>query len=110
MQKHFTTEIGPSPCDEHCAQVGSPGYAAQSRNECEAFKAQILRHYPVPTGVNAGVQITLSPHELGSYREVAVAYIDQAGADWAASVEADDKKVLLTWDEQSMEALGLKTA
>lgn len=106
MTKYFESEVGSAPSEEMCAEVGFPNYAAQSRRECEAFKAQILRHYPIPEGVDAGVRISVSPHDFGSYREVAVAYMDEAGCAWATSVEQDEKGVLAHWDDQALNELG----
>lgn len=101
-------EIGPTPHEEDCAQAGEDGYSKRSMRECAAYKAQILRHYPIPEGAIAGIRITLNPHELGSYREVVVAYGDQAGFEWAASVEKDSKGVLATWDDKARAELGLQ--
>ncbi|MFC7436205.1 hypothetical protein ACFQNJ_16985 [Hydrogenophaga bisanensis] len=104
--------IGPAPWNEDCAMVGCSEYPLRSRNETEAFKRQILRHYPVPAGVDhAGVRICCNPHEFGTYREVEVAFnpvCEQASA-WAYKVEADPKAALARWDDQAKMELGLLT-
>lgn len=103
-------ELGSAPHEERCAQVGEANYSANSRRECEAFKAQILRSYPIAPGVNAGVTIQVMPHDFGSYREVALAYDCEGGFEWASRVERDEEGKLVNWDEQAREALGLAMA
>ena len=41
-------EIGATPHDEDCAQVGSEGYAKRARHECNLFAQQIIKHYGEP--------------------------------------------------------------
>jgi hypothetical protein len=96
-----------TPRFEVAAQPGSHGYAKKSRAACEAMKAQILRHYPVPNGVDAGIQTLVLPHENGSQRTLALAYCESAGGQWVELVLADPKMVLSTWDAESIKALGL---
>jgi hypothetical protein len=105
--------IGPAPWNEECAQVGCDEYFDRSRKETAAFRRQILRHYPVPAGVdNAGVRICSNPHEFGSYREVELAFDPGCtrACDWAYQVEADPKAALASWDIQARMELGLLTA
>lgn len=94
--------IGPCPSSETPAQVGSMGYAKKSKHECVAFKAQILRNYPIPEDARAGVSIVLNPHELGSYREVELAFSDEEGENWAFEVQSDPKAALVKWDDESI--------
>ncbi|WP_234265150.1 hypothetical protein [Hydrogenophaga sp. NFH-34] len=94
--------IGPAPHEENPAQVGSENYARRSMLECAAFKAQILRHYPIPEDAIAGIRISLNPHEMGTYREVEVAYGDEVGCNWAYEVESDPKGALAKWDDESL--------
>lgn len=110
MDKYSEIEMGPVPGEEDCAQAGEEEYSAKSRKECAAFKAQILRHYPIPDGVDAGIRICVFPHELGSYREVVLAYCDMSGFEWANLVEKDVKNVLGHWDDVAIQELGLKVA
>ena len=37
-------EIGSTPHDEDCAQVGSENYAKRAKYECEMFAKQIIKH------------------------------------------------------------------
>lgn len=67
-------EIGPTPCDESCQQVGTPGYdAAKARAECERFINAIRKVVGVePTG--AKLKVKSNPHDFGSYYEVVCMY------------------------------------
>ena len=38
--------IGPTPYDENCAQVGQEGYYIRARKECAAYCRQLRRMYP----------------------------------------------------------------
>jgi hypothetical protein len=108
MKATFMTVSHPgTPRFEGAARPGSHGYAKKSRATCEAMKAQILRHYPIPNGVDAGIQTLVLPHENGSQRTLALAYCDTAGGQWVERVLADPKMVLSTWDAESIKALGL---
>jgi hypothetical protein len=80
-----TLELGSSPCDEDCAQVGTDNYQEQSRKECRAYVNQLLRLLRKQFGVNAADAIacdTLSvstksfAHDFGSYKEVVVKFDD----------------------------------
>lgn len=89
--------IGSSPCDEDCAQVGSEDYRNRARKECQRFIATIHRvcgQEPVETRL----AIKEFPHDFGSYLEV-VCYFDDAlpeSMEYAFWVEGNTP---LTWDE-----------
>lgn len=109
-------EIGPTPVNEDCAQVGQENYLAQAISECRAFCNQILRHYPAPNEF-CRISIKGNRHDFGSYYEV-VASIHGTGSacqardsqKWATQVESDPKGALVNWDEEAMEELGLVAA
>jgi hypothetical protein len=74
-----TYEIGSSPNGEPCAQVGSDGYEAQARRECQAYKNQLERAYPnMPAGMY--LKIVSCSHDFGTYYDVAVVYNDENDA------------------------------
>lgn len=66
-----TLEIGPSPCDERCAQVKDADYPERSRAECRAFINQITRVMGEPPE-GASLFTKSNSHDFGTYREVAV--------------------------------------
>jgi hypothetical protein len=92
-------ELGPTPAEESCAQVGDPDYSTKARAECQRFVDQILRHYP-DTDHSGYVTIKRFPHDFGTYYEVCAVYDedDSASVDWAYDIEADKKGVLSRWD------------
>jgi hypothetical protein len=104
MKEHIV--IGESPCDEECAQVGSPDYASRSSQELQAFIHQILRVMPPkPDGVV--LRVKQCPHDFGAY-ETVIAEFDSEDAeaiDWAYGVECNQK--LENWDDAAKKELGL---
>lgn len=71
-----TFELGSSPIDEDCAQVGSENYDIQSRAECYAYLNQLYRFLRT-SGYNTEklpgdfrLFVKTYPHDFGNYREV----------------------------------------
>lgn len=93
-------EIGATPHDEDCAQVGSENYAKRAKRECSMFAAQIRKHYPEPE--NGYLVIKRNMHDFGSYYEVAAYFDDEdkESTEWAFDIEGDTKGVLSTWDAE----------
>ena len=96
-------EIASAPTDEACASFGTPDYYERVKIECRVFARQIERLYGTPP---EGCQIkTVGMDYNGDdkYYEVAVTFNDrnEACVDYAFSVENDEKKVLVKWDEQA---------
>lgn len=90
-------EIGPTPCDEQCQQVGMPSYDSEKANaECWAFLNQIRRIMgDEPDG--ARLSVKAFSHDFGTYREV-VCYYDDAFAEaveYAYKCEANSPS---NWD------------
>lgn len=106
-------EIGPTPVNEECAQVGQENYLSQAVSECRAFCNQILRHYPAPNEF-CRIVIKRNTHDFGGCYEVGASIhgagsISQANAnkEWVSQIEGDPKGVLENWDEESLAELGL---
>lgn len=87
-------DVGPVPAEEDCAQVGTPDYETHSARECRVFKRMLQRLHPVPEGVDAGFVVRKHPHDLGSYREVAVRY----GPGHLAFAESVERSSPVEWD------------
>lgn len=67
--------IGPSPCEEDCAQLGSEGYYERMKEETKRYKEQLERRFPnLPEGVRFVVKAF--EHDFGTYHEVCVVYDD----------------------------------
>jgi hypothetical protein len=67
-------DIGSTPADEECAQVGSPDYARRAREECNRF-INLIRHVVGPEPEGARLTVKSNPHDFGTYYEV-VCYYD----------------------------------
>ncbi|MDR2452365.1 MAG: hypothetical protein LBE85_11500 [Candidatus Accumulibacter sp.] len=90
-----TIGIGPTPCEEECAQVGRADYEERSRRECLVFRRMLQRLYPAPD--RASLQVKSFAHDFGSYREVCVCYDDEdrAASEYAFRLE---EKTPPKWD------------
>lgn len=70
-------ELGATPVNEPCAQVGSEGYAEVALKECRAYRAQLRRvylaaHGELPEGLTLFIKTTR--HDFGEPKEVAAKF------------------------------------
>lgn len=82
--------IGSSPCNEDCAQVGQDNYLEHSRNECKRF-IELLRKKFGKEPEGARLAIKSFSHDFGLYREV-VCYFDDAlpqSVEYCYNIEAN---------------------
>jgi hypothetical protein len=96
MRDYLT--LGPTPCDEACAQVGSDDYPERSRAECKRYLTLLRTLYgPEPEG--AALVVKSFPHDFGTYREVCVVYDDDnpRAAEYAYLLE---RNLPTTWDAE----------
>lgn len=85
--------IGPTPFEEDCAQVGSPNYQKEGKEECLRFCSLLQRMYP------AGVfKVKSFPHDFGSYYEV-VAYFDTENEEQEEAAFEAESCEYGTWEE-----------
>lgn len=101
--------IGCSPAEEDCAQVGQHDYHEQARKQCIAFRNQLRRQFgPEPEG--ARLVIKSFPHDFGSYMEVVCEYEEtfeeeeSPSVDYAFKLESD---MPLEWDMEARKELGI---
>lgn len=98
-------EIGSTPANENCAQVGSADYATRARKECAQFIIAIRRTLgSEPDG--ARLVVRSNPHDFGTYYEVACRYDDRSDAavDYAFKCDSDAPG---DWTDEDRKALGL---
>jgi hypothetical protein len=98
-------ELGPSPCDEDCEQLGANYDPARARLECRVLRDQMIRQFgPPPEG--AYYKTRSNPHDFGTYYELAIYYDEhnEAAVAYAFKVEREYPQV---WDAQARQALGL---
>lgn len=93
-------EIGPTPCDEDCEQVGTPSYnGARARVECQAFANQLRRQFGnEPKG--ARISVKSFPHDFGRYMEVVVSFDDSLpeSVEYAFRIESESPD---RWDDEA---------
>lgn len=95
--------IGSSPPEEECAQVGSPGYAERTRVECIAYRDQLRRTLgPEPDG--AEFRIKSFPHDFGSYLEVVCWFDDSLPDSLEYALECESQGPL-QWDDAAKRQL-----
>lgn len=101
-------EIGSSPCEEDCAQVGSANYRTHAYREMRTFIAQLRRTFG-PEPATAHLTIRAFPHDFGTYHEVVVTWDedDYIGQEYAYRIEANTPA---TWDAIARVELGLPPA
>ena len=88
-------EIGPSPGNEECVQVGDGDYYQKARHECRRF-IDLIRSALGSEPEGARLFIKRSPHDFGDYLEVACEYDEDfpAAIDYAFKCESE---ALTTW-------------
>jgi hypothetical protein len=88
--------IGATPCEESCAQVGQPNYRKQALRECHRF-IKLLRKKCGPEPEGAWLGIKWFPHDFGEYCEVVCYYTGIKGLlDYALRCESEAPA---TWEE-----------
>ncbi len=99
-------DLGPTPVEEGCEQVGTPSYdPILARAECAAYIAQLKREFgPPPEG--ARLSISTNPHDFGTYHEVVVRFDDTflQAVEYAFKLESESPG---NWDETARKELGL---
>jgi len=97
-------EIGSSPSDEDCSQVGSEGYYERMKKETKAFINQIRRTLGnEPSG--AQLKVKGFPHDFGTYHEVICVFdeTDVEAEKYCIKVESDAPS---RWDDIARRELG----
>lgn len=100
-----TLEIGATPYEEDCYQVGTDNYAEKARIQCGAFIAQLKRLFGEPPE-GARLYVKSNPHDFGSYYEVAVKFDEnnEAAVTWAYNVEGNCPP---KWDTEALKVPGV---
>jgi hypothetical protein len=89
--------IGSTPGDEPCAQVGSDDYSRDARKECARYIDCIRKKLgPEPSG--AYLKVKGFDHDFGTYYEVVCYYDteDEESQDYAFLCESNSPS---TWDD-----------
>ncbi len=101
-------ELGCSPANEECEQLGPNYDSARARLECRQFIEQLRRQFgQEPDG--ARLVVIENPHDFGVYLEVACKYNEaiEAACSYAFRCESEAWQ---DWDAAARVALGLPAA
>ena len=89
--------IGPTPADEECQQLGENFDSRKAAIEMKVFKNQLLRQFGNPPD-GATIKVKSFPHDYGSYSEVCVVFDTEsrAAVEYAYKVESESPA---NWDD-----------
>ena len=97
-------EIGSTPYEEDCAQVGSYNYRELAKKEMDVFIDQLNRSFPEAEEKGIRFKVKWFSHEFGSYGEVCMYWdMDDPIAD--EYVYVIDKSIPSNWDEEALKEL-----
>lgn len=98
-------EIGSSPSDEDCAQLGSDNYDKLSRIELNAYVHQLERMFPyVKNSDSLKFAVKRFNHDFGTYAEVVI-YFDTANEfEYNCAIDIEHN-LPMNWDEEAKEEI-----
>lgn len=96
-------EIGASPSDEDCAQVGQNNFFEQASRECGAFIKQLIRVFGTPPH-GCYLHMMGFPHDFGTYYEVVCDFDTEVegSIEYAFKLESETPA---RWDEEAVKDL-----
>ena len=91
-------DLGSSPTDEDCVQLGSPDYHTRARTECARF-IEVIRKNLGPEPEGARLAVKSNPHDFGVYLSVVCHYDDEneEARKYAYRRESETPR---TWNDQ----------
>lgn len=100
-------EIGPTPCEEDCAQVGENDFRQRASKEMDAYINLLYRKFPQAEDKGITFKKKWFQHDFGTYGEVCIYWnTDDSEADeFAYEIERNLPDV---WDREAMQELGLE--
>lgn len=99
-------ELGSTPSQENCAQVGNNDYANLAQKEMNAYINQLNRLFPaIKKSKTLSFSIKWYEHDFGRYGEVVINYIE--GSNEEDSVYDVDRAIPSHWDDEAKKELGL---
>ena len=86
-------ELGPVPCDEDCAQMGTDDFERENKAECLRYMKGLVKKFP-----DCKFKVKSFKHEFGSYSEVIAVYNGQ-DADSIEAAYNVENNLPATWSE-----------
>jgi ArsR family metal-binding transcriptional regulator len=100
-------EIGSTPYDETCAQVGTDNYKEIAEMEIAAYINLLERMFPEASSRNINFKKKWFQHDFGSYAEVCMYWnTDDEEAD--SYVYEIERNLPACWDRMAKQELGLE--
>lgn len=96
--------LGPTPCDEDCAQLGQDNFRELAKKEMNAYISQLYRTFPDVNQFNVSFKIKWENHDFGTYGEVVAVYdaTNQESTKKALDIEWQLPE---KWDEEAIKEL-----
>jgi hypothetical protein len=91
-------DIGSSPSEEECAQLGREGYARQARQECHRLIRQLRKELGEEPGT-ARLAVKANSHDFGTYYSV-VCYFDTFDPEGEAYAGKCEDELPAHWDPE----------
>lgn len=104
-------ELGPTPSDETCIQVGEPDYEIRAHAETTAYVNQLHRVYAAAHNGKrspARIRVKEFSHDFGAYFEAVVSFQDNNEEQIEAAFWLD-ANAPSQWDNEAKRELGLET-
>jgi hypothetical protein len=95
-----TIELGSSPCNEDCLQVGNENYELLAKVECQRF-IELIRKKLGPEPPLARLFIKWNNHDFGTYAEVCLKY-ETDDDDASKYAELCEIELPTTWDDDAI--------
>lgn len=92
--------LSSTPCDEKCAQVGTPNYTEMAKKECRAYINQLIREFGEPPE-NTYIKIKGCPHDFGTYYEVIISF-DTSSVSSTKYAYNMENNTPLNWDKEAL--------
>ena len=100
--------LGPTPVNEDCAQVGSDNFREQCNKEMDAYIDQLKRMYPeVANYKGMSFKKHWQQHDFGSYGEVIITYDDEDEEEETLALKVE-WNLPRNWDEIAKEKISEK--
>lgn len=98
-------EIGPTPYDEKCAQVGEDYFIKRAGIEMDIFIEQLYRTFTEAEDKRVSFVKKWYSHDFGQYGEVCIKFNpdNEEASDYAYYI---DRNSIANWDEESLKKIG----
>jgi hypothetical protein len=99
-------EIGPTPCDENCAQVGDDNFRMIADKEMSIYIDQLNRMFGdlIKNSHSVSFSKKWFAHDFGTYGEVVINFDDEKDSEIPYKIE---RNLPEQWDEEALKQIKL---